>query len=228
MSREDDDFVEDLVKNLPQGSSMSEFELKKFEKLIDGEIASNYPTTTKKPLIQRMSVAASVAAILVGVGLFATQNGSLRTNTSILPVPTPTVSETSNPTMPAKPSAEPSSTSDNSNSGNQGEMYGNENESTAKSGEVPVFRSKIDYETNFISSKKIVTVSNKPGEFTSLSSTQRNCAITLGVNEELLAFDAAFYGPDPVMVFYVGQKKSDLVVKIVSSACELIAEIQND
>jgi len=31
MSKENDDFVEDLVKNLPQGTPMSEFELKRFE-----------------------------------------------------------------------------------------------------------------------------------------------------------------------------------------------------
>ena len=228
MSKENDDFVEDLVKNLPQGSPMSEFELKKFEKFIDSEIASNYPSVSKKPLMQRMSIAASVVAIFIGVGIFTTQNNSINSNTSILPSPNPSVTNDSIPVDPTNPTDDPTQTNGNSNSGGQGELFEDEEEPTTSTGEVPVFRTRIDYETNFATAKKTVKLANKPGSFSSLTSVQRNCAITLGVDTELLAFDNAYFGPDSIMAFYVGQTKTDYVVKIALLTCELVREIQND
>jgi hypothetical protein len=226
MSKENDDFVEDLVKNLPKGRPMSEFELKKFEKLIDSEIASSYPATKRNSVTQRMSIAASVVAIFIGVGIFATQNNSLNSDSLILPTPNPSVTNDSNPADPTNPSDEPTQTDGNSNTGNQGQLF--EDEPTVSSEEVPVFRSRIDYETNFAAAKKNVKLANKPGKFTSLSSIQRNCAITLGIEKDLLAFDSAYFGPDAVMAFYVGQTKSDYVVKIALSTCELVSELEND
>ena len=228
MNKENEDFVEDLVKNLPQGSPMTEFELKKFEKFIDSQIASTYPSVIKKPLIQRMSVAASVIAIFVGVGLFATQNNSIKTDSSILPKPNTSASENVTPTESARPTTEPTQSSDNPKPSDQGELFEDSDESGAKTDEVPVFKSKLNYETNFIGAKKIVMLSSKPGKFTSLTSVQRNCAITLGIDKELLAFDSGYFGPDSVMAFYVGQKKSEFVVKIALSTCELVAELEND
>ena len=228
MSKENDDFVEDLVKNLPQGTPMSEFELKKFEKLIDSEIASTYPSVTKKPLMQRMSIAASVVAIFIGVGIFATQNVSLNSDSAVLPSPNPSLTNDSFPVDPTTPTDDPGKTNGNSNGGGQGELFEDEEELTTSTGEVPVFRTGIDYETNFSTAKKSVKLANKPGSFSSLSSVQRNCAITLGVNTELLAFDTAYFGPDSIMAFYVGQTKTDYVVKIALFTCELVKEIQND
>ena len=228
MSKENDDFVEDLVKNLPQGKPMSEFELKKFEKLIDSEIASSYPATKKNSVTQRMSIAASVVAIFIGVGIFATQSNSVNSDNLIIPTPNPSVTNDSNPVDPTNPNDEPTQTDGNSNPGNQGQLFEDEDDPTASSEEVPVFRSRIDYETNFAAAKKNVKLASKPGKFTSLSSIQRNCAITLGVDKELLAFDTAYFGPDSIMAFYVGQTKSDYVVKIALTTCELISELENE
>ena len=228
MSKENDDFVEDLVKNLPQGSPMTEFELKKFEKFIDSQIDSTYPSVIKKPLIQRMSVAASVIAIFVGVGLFAMQNNSLKTDSSILPTPNASAGENVPSKESTGPTTEPTQSSGDPKPSDQGELFEDSDEPGATPEEVPTFKSKVDYESNFIGAKKIVKLSSKPGRFTSLSSVQRNCAITLGIDKDLLAFDAGYFGPDAVMAFYVGQTKSDYVVKIALSTCELVSELEND
>jgi len=178
--------------------------------------------------MQRMSIAASVVAIFIGVGIFATQNVSLNSDSAVLPSPNPSLTNDSFPVDPTTPTDDPGKTNGNSNGGGQGELFDDEEEPTTSTGEVPIFRTGIDYETNFSTAKKSVKLANKPGSFSSLSSIQRNCAITLGVNTELLAFDTAYFGPDSIMAFYVGQTKTDYVVKIALFTCELVKEIQND
>jgi hypothetical protein len=228
--RDDEKFVEKLLRDLPKAPEMSPLEIKRFEKQIDLLVASQKGEARSKRWIPQLSAAASVIILFAGVAVFTNSSG-------ILDDTVPIVSPSKNPVSP-KPviSDDTNSVDDESDEQNTNTQEPNTDIGEYGTGEsskpnpskkgVPVFRTGIDYDADLdlVRSKVLPFVSN--GSLTNLSSAQIACSVELGIRDSLYAIDRGVYIGENVEVYYFGNSKTDLKIKIVSYGCTFLIELE--
>lgn len=232
MSIENDDFVEDLLKGLSRTEPMSEFEIRKFEKLIDRQTEefkkSKRGTGFKIPV----SIAASIAIAFGAAFLLSNHEEVLNSSGGIIQQVSPQPSEDSNlgegktNSNTSKPDPKKTNNSGGSqNSGSSTEVFENPSTSNDANGAVAKFETNLDYFYDLPKIKKMVSLGIKPGSLTSLDYAMQQCAIKQGITDSLLAFDKGYFKQQRVSVFYVGTSKKDYKIILADSDCALVSEL---
>ena len=238
MSNEDQEkFVEYLIRGLPKAEAMTEFELRRFEKLIDHEAAVLKASRSKRSFRLPAAVAASVALLFAGVLIFSQNNGTspIKDIASNSGIAAPTTESENGPEMNLpSDGATSQSTATNSNSHSTKkpttstgtstqETYNDQNQNVSDS--VPVFKSNLDYDTQFKNILRIVKQGSAGSSLKSLTSAQQQCAIRLGLGQEVLAFDKGKFQGESIWAYYSGANPMASTVTIVSTSCQVIAEL---
>jgi len=232
MSIENNDWVEDLLKGLLKIEPMSEFEIRKFEKLIDRQ-AEEFK---KSKLGSRFKIPASIAAsvaIAFGAVLLLTNHGNVvlpggDVIKPIAPQPSDASTQKSAPANSLSTTPEPKKPSNQgkSQTGNLSpQVYGNSNTSDGQDGTVPKFETNLDYSTDLLKIKKLVTLGEKPGLISSLTNAVQQCAIKQGISASLLAFDKAYFQGQRVDAYFSGENKNNFKIFLVDSDCALVSEL---
>lgn len=220
----DDEQVEQLLKNLPKAPPMSKIDIKRFEKQIDGLVASETNPHQRKNWIPTLSAVASVAILIAGFAIFS--GGSSKLSTAIPGIgasqsPAPNVSSPGD-----VGSGNSSGTTQNDESSGQ-TVYGQS--PTPKPGanrtSVPVLRSNLDYSSSLNEARKKTTLQAVKGNLEALSSSQLSCSVKLGIDHQLWAIDIGTYQGEDIEAYYFGETASNLLVKIVGYGCTLITEL---
>ena len=232
MNRENDDWVEDLLKGLPKAAPMSEIEMHKFKKLIETQTAEHEKSMRRSSFKVPASVAASIAMVFGAVLLISNHEGPTNTSSVITQTTIPRPSQQSsqnkdegNSPIATSPSKPPASQSNSQSSTEAGQVYGNSNPSNQKDGTVPKFETNLDYATQLLQIKKLVILSDKPGSLEFLDNSQRQCAIKQAVAKTLLAFDKGYLDGQRVSVYYSGANKNESKALLVDADCVLIKEL---
>ena len=226
MSKENDDFIEELLKGLPKVEPMSEFEIKKFEKLIDKQTGLYAKSKAKSSFRMPASIAASIA-IAFGAAFLLTNNSSVVNTKGEISSSqsTPTKSgESQNQSLAPTTTTGSGSKPVNEGSNNSTGVYANSGESNANDGKVPVYESNLDYENQLVQIKKIVKLASAPENLTSLTYAAQQCSIKQGISESILAFDKGTFQGQRVSAYFSGSSKSDYKIILVDSSCELIEQ----
>ena len=221
---QDDDFVEKLLRDLPKAPPMNKLEIKRFEKHIDSLVAAEKQAKIKKGWNSKLSVAASVVALIAGIGIFANSSEILNSNNGSNPgivLPTPIITpSTGEATPPAKSTG--GNTSSAPEEGNSGSNVYGDNESPkpdVAQDSVPILNGGFDYETEAsIAKMEVLKVASK-GNFKLLKSSQIACSVKLGLDQELYAIDKGTYAGEDIEAFYYGASKGSVKIKIVSFGC---------
>ena len=227
MSKENDEFVENLLSGLPKAEPISEFELRKFEKMIDRQVsdykASKRPSRFNLPT----SIAASIAIVFGAVFVLSNQNSVTGPSTTVTEPGTTTESSDSNSTdneiSPAPVQSNSAGTTEGSSA--DGGVFGNSEPSENISGAVAVFSTNLDYSTDRNRISKAVILPSAPGSTSALQNTVQQCAIKLGISKALLAYDLGFFEGERAQAFYSGMSKTNYRVILVDSDCNLLSEL---
>jgi hypothetical protein len=228
----EDDFVEKLLRDLPKAPPMNKLEIKRFEKHIDSLVAAEKPVTSKKGWNSKLSVAASVVALIAGIGIFANSSEILNSNNGSNPgivLPTPGKTPTSvEPTVPATSGG--SAESSKPEEGNSGSTVYGDGESPkpgSNRGSVPLLSNGFDYETDAsVAKAKALKVATK-GDFKLLKSSQIACSVKLGFDEELFAIDKGTYEGEDIEAYFYGVSKDSIRVAIVGFGCDLVTVLED-
>ena len=232
MSNENDDFVDDLLKGLSKAEPMSDFEIRKFENLIDRHTQEFTNSTRKRGIKIPTSIVASVAIVFGAAFLLTNHNDVTRSGNGLVNSASPQSPGGSNqngdlgvnPSITPKPQKPTSN--ENSQPGNTStEVFGNSQPSTGAGGSTMIFETNLDYITDLKEIKRLVKVAQKPGSINNLDITSQQCAIKQGINKTFLAFDKGFFQEQSVRAFYSGFSKSDYKIILVDADCELVAEL---
>jgi len=226
----EDDFVEKLLRDLPKAPPMNKLEIKRFEKHIDSLVAADKQVTLKKGWNSKLSVAASIVALVAGIGIFANSSEIFNSNSDSNPgiiLPTPVITPSlGQPTAPATSGG--STQSSEPEEGNAGSTVYGDGESPnpgAVRGSVPLLSNGFDYETEAALAKaKALKVASK-GDFKLLKSSQVACSVKLGFDQDLYAIDKGTYAGEDIEAFYYGESKNSLKIAIVGFGCELVTEL---
>ena len=227
MSKENDDFVENLLGGLPKAEPISEFEIRKFEKMIDRQASeykrSNSSTRFKFPA----SIAASIAIVFGAAFVLTNQSSVTGPTTSVTESGSNTESGNSNSSGEELAPAPVQSNSSESAQGSSSEsgVFGNSDSSGNQAGSVPIFNSNLDYETELNRISKVVVLPSAPGDTTSLQIKAQQCAIKLGVSKSLLAIDSGYFQDQRVQAYYTGKNKSSYKIILVDSECAVLSEL---
>jgi len=231
MSIGNDDFVEDLIKGLPKAEPISEFELRKFEKLIDRKAEEFKKSKRSSTFNISVSVAASIAIVFGAVFMLANHSDSIKSVGRITQpaTPQPSLNGTQDKGSTASPTQNPSSGKSN-NGGNSKpkvgttQEFGNSNSSNGSDGSVAKFATNLDYAVDLSSIKQLVKLPNKPGTLTSIEKSAQQCAIKQDISDSLLAFDRGYFQGQRVSAYYSGSSKNDYKIILVDSDCNIISE----
>jgi hypothetical protein len=230
MSKENDEFVENLLKGFPKAEPISEFELRQFEKMIDRQAddykRSHKPSRLKLPT----SIAASIAIVFGAVFVL--------TNQSPVTEPTGSVTESASPASPEESSnsnstapqvspapSQSNSTGEAEGSGSQSGLFGNNESLGNEVGTVAGFNSNLDYLTDKDRIAKVVIIASTPGNMSSLQNKAQQCAIKLGVSKSLLAYDSGYFQGQRTHAYYSGKNKNDYKIILVDSDCNVLSEL---
>jgi hypothetical protein len=227
MSKENDDFVENLLGGLSKAEPISEFELRKFEKMIDRQ-ASEYKRSSNSTRFKYpASIAASIAIVFGAVFVLTNQSSVTGPTTSVTESGSTTESGDSNSSGEEIIPAPVQSNSSGSAQGTASEsgVFGNSDSSGNQAGSVPVFNSNLDYGTELNRISKVVVLPSAPGDTASLQNKAQQCAIKLGVSKSLLAIDSGYFQDQRVQAYYSGKNKSDYQITLVDSDCTIVAEL---
>jgi hypothetical protein len=231
MSIGNDDFVEDLIKGLPKAEPMSEFEIRKFEKLIDRQAEEFSKSKRSSSFKLPTSIAASIAIVFGAVLLLTNHAGTIKPLGGITQTASPQPS--SNATQDEGSTTTPTQNSTSGKSKNGGnsksgggttQEFGNSNTSNGSDGSVAKFATNLDYSTDLSRIKKLVTLPNQPGTISSLENSARQCAIKQGISDSILAFDKGYFQGQRVSVYYSGANKNDYKTVLVDSDCNIVLE----
>lgn len=228
MSTENDDFVDGLLRGLSKAEPMSEFEIRKFEKLIDQQ-ASDYKKSTRTFRFKLPASVAASIAIAFGAAFLLTNHGAIIKNVS--GVTRPSAEQPSrNPVTNTGHSTNPTPQTPGQNSGSQSnqapnQVFGNSESSDGKNGTVAVSESNLDYSTDLTKIKAFVKVGQKPGSVSSLNSAEQQCAIKQGIASSLLAFDKGYYQSQRVSAYFSGPSKTDMRIILVDVECNVVQEL---
>ena len=236
-NEEQEKFVEDLIRGLPKSPAMSELELRRFEKLIDHQAAALKASRSKRSFRLPAAVAASVAFLFAGVLIFSQNNGTsllsdVASNSGIaaptgesengpemnLPADGAT-SQSTVTTTKAHPTKKPQTATVTSTQ----ETYNDQNQNVSDS--VPVFKTNLDYDTQCKNILRIVKQGSAGSSLKSLTATQQQCAIRLGVDKEVLAFDKGKFQGESIWAYYSGANPMASTVTIVTTGCQVITEL---
>jgi hypothetical protein len=229
---QDDEFVDDLLKGLSKAAPMSEFELRKFERLIDRQTEEYKKTQHRNRFKMPASIAASIV-VAFGIILTVSNHGTnSKVITSVVNPNTITNSETkSNVPSSMNPSTKPplpnrrASSGDGKNSRSPNQLYGNSNTSNGVDGSVAKFETNLDYMSDLPIIKSRITLASKPASISSLDYLDQQCAIKQGISDSLLAFDRGYYQEQRVLAYFSGKSKKDYKIILVDSDCNLIATL---
>ena len=220
----EDEFVEKLLKGLPKAPPMSPLEVKRLEKHIDVLIAAEKEKKANKNWIPRLSVAASVVALIAAVAVFSGGNEAIQ-NTI------PDVVSSESPEMEIDKSAtgndKESEKPPKENTGDGRTVYGEDGSPTpgASKKSVPILSLGFEYSTELSTARKKVLEQAVKGNLDSLSSAQVSCSVQLGIDESLWAIDEGSYMQENIYAYYFGDSISALKIKIVGNNCNLITEL---
>jgi len=224
---EQDEYVENLLRNSPNSSSMSELDLKRHEKMILADIDAMKREKAKKEgsLYGRFQTQFQLAAgflVLVGGIGFVTNQSNFNTSSEVaISKPTPATPE---------PGAEPSKSTSTkteskpTGSGNSGSTSG-QFESNDVEGSEYISNSGMNYQSEIQQIKAKIKLSSKPIAISTISSSYGKCAIELGINEDLLAIDKGTYDSESVLAFFYGESKANFNIWIVSKSCTKIIKL---
>ena len=232
MSKDNDDFVEDLLKALPKAEPISEIEIRKFEKLIDRQTEEFKKSKQKRGFKLPMSVAASIAIAFGAVFLLSNHETIVKPNevntqtNSNLPsagstqggnakAPSTGVPGTQNSGQPKKSQTAGSST----------EVFGNSNSKAGSDGKVAKFETNLDYSTDLSKIKTLVMPGLKPGSLSSLDNVAQQCSIKQGISTSILAFDKGYFQGQRVSAYFFGSNRNDYKIILVDADCALISEL---
>lgn len=227
MSKENDDFVENLLSGLPKAEPISEFELRKFEKMIDRQAADYKASKQTSRFKFPTSVAASIAIVFGAVFVLTNQNPSTTPSTTVTESGSNAESGNSSSTedeistAPVQPN---SGGSDERSSANSG-VFGNSEAPENNSGAVPVFNSNLDYSTDRDRISKLVKLPSAPGSTTALQNKVQQCAIKLGISNTFLAYDMGYFLGERAQAYYSGTSKANYQIILVDSECNVITEL---
>jgi hypothetical protein len=227
MSKENDEFVENLLRGLPNAEPISEFELRRFEKIIDRQAAdyksSKRPSRFKSPT----SIAASIAIVFGAVFVLSNQNSVTAPSTIVTASGSTTESSDSNSTEGQISPTPVQSNSGGSNEGSSadGGVFENSAPPENLSGAVAVFSTNLDYSTDRNRISKVVILPSAPGSTSALQNTVQQCAIKLGISKALLAYDLGFFQGERAQAFYSGMSKTGYRIILVDSDCNLLSEL---
>lgn len=227
MSKENDDFVENLLGGLPKAEPISEFELRKFEKMIDRQ-ASEYKRSSSSTRFKfPASIAASIAIVFGAVFVLTNQSSVTGPTTSVTESGSTTESGNSNSTGEELAPAPVQSNSSGSAQGTSSEsgVFGNSDSSGNQGGSVPVFNSNLNYETELNRISNVVVLPSTPGDTAALQNKAQQCAIKLGVSKSLLAIDSGYFQDQRVQAYYSGKNKSSYKIILVDSECTVLSEL---
>mgnify|MGYP000679810127 CR=1 FL=1 len=227
MSKENDDFVENLLGGLSKAEPISEFELRKFEKMIDHHASEYKRSNNSNRLKFPASIAASIAIVFGAVFVLTSQSSVTGPTTSVTESGSTTGSGNSNSTGEELAPAPVQSNSSGSAKGTSSEsgVFGNSDSSGNQAGSVPIFNSNLDYETELNRISKVVVLPSAPGDTAALQNKAQQCAIKLGVTRSLLAIDSGYFQEQRVQAYYSGKNKSDYQITLVDSDCTIVAEL---
>lgn len=224
MKNSDDEFVEKILRDLPKAPPMSSFEIKRFEKQIDELVRSQKAQPAQRSQFSRLTVAASIVALVAGVAIFANDSEVLNGK---LPVASPSassgVSERPDPEMTTEPG--PSSSKD----GEDPTIYNGTKSPTpgTSSESAPVLSTGIDYATDLNSARQKVTPKAIQGNLNQLSSSQVSCAVKLGIEDLVYAVDESLFEGENIDAYYYGSSKSNLKIYVIGFGCTVLAQIPN-
>jgi hypothetical protein len=229
MSQDENSFVDDLLKGLPKAPPRTKMEQRRMENFIDEQIATLKAerTQAKRSVYVRFQTQFQLAAgflVLVGGIAFAINFSSSNSTTNIAkPTPAPTQINP-NPTSSTAPGTNSGTGSATNNGGgtSSGEVFGKEtNPPSALSN---IFSTGIDYLSSFNQAKAKISPSLAPISLGAMSKADRNCAISLGI-DQVLAIDHAKYDSQKISAFYYKNTSSNLEVKVVDSTCSVLATL---
>ncbi len=220
----DDEFVEKLLKGLPKAPPMSPLEVRRFEKQIDLLVAIEKEKTTKRNWIPRLSVAASIVALIAGIAVFSGGSETLQNTVPNVITPDSPATETKSP---SKEGGKPTPEASKENTDDGRTIYGQSSSPSPGEGKksVPVLRSGFEYLSELSAAKKKILSQAVKGNLDSLSSAQLSCSIQLGIDESLWAIDEGTYMEENIDAYYFGETISGLMIKIVGNDCTLITEL---
>lgn len=228
-NKDDEEWVEKLLRNLPKAPEMSPLEVKRFEKHVELLVAKEKKRQRIRRWTPQVSIAASVIILFAGFALFTNDSG-------ILDDPATIVSPGKDPISPNPTNSEDNNSQsdevDQQNSDSQkpkteiGEYdAGKSPKPNSSKKTVPVLRSGIDYEANLDLVRSQVLPSVSDGSLKNLSSAQIACSVELGVKDSLFAIDRGIYAGESIDAYFFGSSKTDLKIKIVSYGCKFLVEL---
>lgn len=223
----EDDFVEKLLRDLPKAPPMNDLDIKRFEKHVASLVDAENKKKISKSWNSKLTVAASLVALVAGVGIFA--NSAKVTNPQKSPIAAPSSSPTGSSDQNGMVNENTDTPQSNGkdlieNPGAGTTTYGN-SQSPKPSGSkesIPVLNYGFDYEIDEQSARAKVNAEVRLGDTKLMKSSQIACSIKLGIDQELYAIDKGTYAGEDIEAYYFGESKSVLNIKVVRFGCELI------
>ena len=229
MNKDENGFVDDLLKGLPKAPPRTKMEQRHMEKFIDEQIANLKAerAQTKRSIYVRFQSQFQLAAgflVLVGGVAFAINFSTSNSTTNISqPSPVATPTQSGSPLNPSEtPGTNMGSNNGSSNSG--GEVFGNETKSPSSVSNI--FNTGLDYLTSLSQAKAKITPKLAPISLGAMSTADRNCSITQGI-DEVLAIDHAKYDGQKATVYFYNIS-TDLEIKVVDSSCNQLADLKQE
>ena len=227
MNKDENGFVDDLLKGLPKAPPRTKMEQRRMEKFIDEQIANLKAerAQSKRSIYVRFQSQFQLAAgflVLVGGVAFAINFSSSNSTTNISqPTPVASPIQTGSTLNPSEaPTANPGSSNGSGNSGS--EVFGNETKSPSSVSNI--FNTGLDYLISLSQAKAKITPKLAPISLGAMSTVDRNCSITQGL-DDVLAIDHAKYDGQKATVYFY-KNSTDLEIKVVDSYCNQLADLK--
>jgi hypothetical protein len=226
----EDDFVEKLLRDLPKAPPMNDLEIKRFEKHVDSLVEAENKQKISKGWGSKLTVAASIVALVAGVAIFADSSKIINPQKS--PIAAPSSSSTgatgqngaSNEDLDV-PQSNGNDSSETPETGTT--TYGNSqspNPGNSK-GSIPVLNFGFDYEVDEKSARTKVKADARLGDTKLMKSSQIACSVKLDVDNKLWAIDKGTYAGEDIEAYYYGSSISALSIKIIGFGCELLKDL---
>ena len=227
MTKDEYGFVDDMLKGLPKAPPRTKMEQRRMEKFIDEQIAQLKAerAQTKRSIYVRFQSQFQLAAgflVLVGGVAFAI-NFSNTNSTSNVAKPNPATSPTQSGSSVTPSTAPTSNSGQNKGSSNtESEVFGNETKSPSAVSNI--FNTGLDYMTSLEQAKTKVTPKLALISLGAMSTADRNCVISQGI-DNVLAIDHAKYDGQKASVYFY-RVSSELEIKVVDFSCNLLANLK--
>jgi hypothetical protein len=219
-----DDFVEDLFRDLPKSKQISEIELKRHEKLILQHIEEMKLERAKKHssvygrFQRQFQLAAAFLVAVAGIGFVINQNSTTGKSELEIAIAKPSPADQTDNNLPSKDSGGSSGSTESGSDNDQFEVI-----EPAKN--KYLYSTGLDYETQLTEIKSKIKLSPTPIEISTLAAAYGKCAIELGINEQLQAIDKGSYQGEEVLAFFYEGSGANSNIWIVSKSCKKIAKI---